>query len=67
MLFSAFKKLKKATPESDEKLRENMEENDVGFSDGLAMAFSAFLTIVLPCALILCGIALLALWAFGAL
>ena len=61
------KRLKKSTPEEDKQFRELMQENDVGFKDGMAMILSAFLVIVLPCLLILCGIALLGLWLFGVL
>ena len=61
------KRLKKSTPEEDEQFRELMQQNDVGFKDGMAMILSAFLVIVLPCLLILCGIAVLGLWLFGVL
>lgn len=61
------KRLKKSTPEEDEQFRELMQQNDVGFKDGMAMILSAFLVIVLPCLLILCGIAFLGLWLFGVL
>ncbi len=61
------KRLKKSTPEEDQQFRELMQENDVGFKDGMAMILSAFLVIVLPCLLILGGIAVLGLWLFGVL
>ena len=61
------KRLKKSTPEEDEQFRELMQQNGVGFKDGMAMILSAFLVIVLPCLLILCGIAVLGLWLFGVL
>ena len=56
------KRLKKSTPEEDQAFRERMQEEKVGFKDALAMVFSAFLTLVLPCLLILivlCGICML--------
>ncbi len=61
------KRLKKSTPEEDQQFRELMQQNDVGFKDGMAMILSAFLVIVLPCLLVLCGIAVLGLWLFGVL
>ena len=61
------KRLKKSTPEEDQQFRDMMQENEVGFKDGMAMIVSALLVIVLPCLLILCGIALLGLWLFGVL
>lgn len=61
------KRLKKSTPEEDQQFRNMMQESGVGFKDGMAMIFSAFLVIVLPCLLILCGMALLGLWLFGVL
>ncbi len=59
------KRLKKWTPEDDEKLARAMEENNVGFKDRIAMTIAAFLVIVLPCLLILLAIAGLALLLFG--
>lgn len=61
------KKLKRSTPEQDEQFRQMMQEERVGFKDGMAMIISAFLVLVLPCLLILCGMSLLALWLFGVL
>lgn len=61
------KRLRKSSPEEDEQFRELMQQHDVGFKDGMAMILSAFLVIVLPCLLLLCGIAVLGLWLFGVL
>ena len=61
------KRLRKSSPEEDKQFRELMQQNDVGFKDGMAMILSAFLVIVLPCLLLLCGIAVLGLWLFGVL
>lgn len=61
------KRLRKSSPEEDKQFRELMQQNDVGFKDGMAMILSAFLVIVLPCLLLLCGIAALGLWLFGVL
>ena len=59
--------LKKATPEDDQKLKDAFKENEVGFKDVMAMLFSAFFMLVLPCLVILMGISLLCLWLFGML
>ncbi len=56
MLFFKRKKLKKATPEDEERFVQAMEENDVGFKDKFAMAIAAFGVIILPCFLILLAI-----------
>ena len=61
------KRLKKSTPEDEAKLKQAMEENNVGFKDGMAMILSAFLVLVLPCLLILVGISILAMLIFGVL
>lgn len=55
MLFRK-KKLKKTTPEDEARFAEELEENEVGFQDRLAMVISAMLVIVLPCLLILLGL-----------
>lgn len=59
-------KQKPVTREQEEEFAGRFEENNVGLKDKLAMIASAMLVIVLPCALILIGIALLVLWLFGA-
>lgn len=61
------KKLKKVTPEQEEEFRKRMEEANLSKKDKLAIVLSAFLTILLPCALILVGFGFLILWIFGAL
>ncbi len=66
-MFFYQKRLKKSTPEDDEKFMEAMKENEVGFKDGFAMIAAALVTIVLPCAAILTGICLLGLLVFGVL
>ncbi len=60
-------KQKPVTEEQEREFARRFEENQVGIKDKLAMVLSAMLVIVLPCALILTAIALLALWLFGAL
>ena len=52
-MFPFSKKLKKATREDEEAFRENLQNEKVSFKDGLAMVIAAFITIVLPCLLVL--------------
>ncbi len=61
-----WKNMKQATPDDEKKFREQMQENQVSWKDGFAMALSAFLVIVLPVSLMLIGLCLLVLWGFGA-
>lgn len=59
-MFRFFKRLKKSTKEQEADFREQMQNENVGWKDGLAMVIAGFLTIVLPCLLILlliCGAA----------
>ena len=59
-MFPFRKRLKKATKEQEAAFREQMQEEKVGWKDGLAMVIAGFLTIVLPCLLVLlliCGVA----------
>ena len=58
-MFPFFKRLKKSTKEQEAAFREQMQEEKVGWKDGLAMVIAGFLTIVLPCLLVLlfvCGV-----------
>ena len=60
--FGIFRKLKKASQKDEEEFRQQMQEEKVGFKDGLAMVIAAFITIVLPCLLfllVICGVAYL--------
>lgn len=66
MAFGIFgRKLRKATKKQEQEFAENMKQEHVGFRDGFAMILAAFLTIILPCLLILCGIGFLMLLLFG--
>ena len=59
-MFPFLKRLKKSTKEQETAFREQMQEEQVGWKDGLAMVIAGFLTIVLPCLLVLllvCGVA----------
>ncbi|MBE6957874.1 MAG: hypothetical protein E7447_01805 [Ruminococcaceae bacterium] len=60
--FGIFRKLKKASKKDEEAFREQMQEEKVGIKDAVAMIIAGFLTIVLPCLLVLlliCGVAFL--------
>ena len=61
------KRLRKSTPEEEQKFHEDMQNAGVKFKDKLAMVLSAYLVIVLPCLLILIGISLLAMFLLGVL
>ena len=62
-----FKRLKKSTPEEEEKFREMMTEANLTAKDKFAMIISAILCLVLPAAIFLIGLCLLVLWALGIL
>ncbi|HBF15474.1 MAG TPA: hypothetical protein DDW30_07320 [Clostridiales bacterium] len=67
MAFGIFgRKLRKVTKQQEREFSEKLKEEHVGFRDGFAMVLAAFLTIILPCLLILCGLGALMLWIFGA-
>lgn len=66
MAFGLFgRKLRKATKKQEQEFSEKLEQEQVGLRDGLAMVLSAFVTIILPCLLILCGMGFLMLLLFG--
>lgn len=59
-MFLFFKRLKKSTKEQEEAFRQQMQDENMGWKDGLAMVIAGFITIVLPCLLVLlliCGVA----------
>ena len=62
-----FKRLRKSTPEEDERFGKMLEEEKVGWKDRFAMMLSAYVVIVIPCLLVLIGISLFMLWLFGLL
>lgn len=62
-----FRRLKKPSEEEEQAFRERMQDEKLTAKDFFAMTLSAFLTIVVPCILILCGLGALMLWLFGAL
>ena len=62
-----WKNLKKSTPEQEEQFKEMLYEEKVTWKDRIAMVLAAYLTILLPCALILAAVGLLLIWIFGGL
>lgn len=62
-----WRRLKKATQQQRQEFRERMSHKQVSMGDRFAMMLAAYLTILLPCALILLAFGLLILWLFGAL
>ncbi len=58
--------LRPVTEEQEAEFAKNMKEADVGIKDGFAMVAAAFITIVLPCLLILGIIVLVTMAVFGA-
>lgn len=61
-----WKRLKKSTPDDEEKFREMMKEANPGAKDKFAMILSAFITLVIPSALVIIVISLIGLLIFGA-
>lgn len=62
-----WRRLKKATREQEEEFRGRMSDEKLTAKDRVAMVFSAFLVIVLPCLAVLLIFGLLILLLFGAL
>ena len=62
-----WRRLKKSTPEQDEQFRQTMSDAKVTWKDKLAMMLSAYVTILLPCLLVLLVFGFLILLLFGAL
>lgn len=58
---------KAATEEELREFRDRMSDENITAKDRFAMVVSAMLVIVLPCLLILLGLAFLVLFLFGAL
>ena len=57
--------LKKSTPEQEEEFKEMLDQEKVSWKDRWAMVLAAYLTILLPCAVILTVVVLLIIWIFG--
>ena len=62
-----FKIVKKPDPEKEKEFKENMQSENLEKHDRFAMFVSAFLVIILPCLLILCGLCFVAMLLFGAI
>lgn len=60
-----WKNLKKSTPEQEEQFKEMLAEEKVSWKDRIAMVLAAYLTILIPCAIILLAVGLLVIWIFG--
>jgi len=60
-----WKNLKKSTPEQEEQFKEMLYEEKVSWKDRISMVLAAYLTILLPCAIILVAVGLLVIWIFG--
>ncbi len=62
-----WRRLKKSTKEQDRAFQDLLEQEKVSWKDKLAMVFSAYLTILLPCLLILLAFAFVIMLLFGLL
>ena len=60
-----WRRLKKSTPEQEERFAEQMAQEKPTAKDKFAMLLAAMLTIFLPCALILLAFGFLILLVFG--
>lgn len=61
------KRPKKLTPAEEQAWRDRMADESLDWRDRLAMLAAAFVTILLPCAVVLTLISGLMLWLFGGL
>lgn len=59
------KRLPKYDPEKQEQKLQQISEEELSWKDKLAMVLSAYLVILLPVMLVLIGLMLLCMWAFG--
>ena len=59
------REIKPVTKEQKEDFSNRFKENNVGFKDKFAMLVAAFITIILPCLLVIGAISLLVLTLFG--
>ncbi len=66
-MFFFRKKLKKSAKEDEVAFGKMIEEEKIGFLDGLAMILSAFFVVVLTCLLLLVGLSALAMIILGVL
>lgn len=62
-----WRRLKRSTPEEDQKFAEMMKEEKVSYKERLVMMITAYAVIFIPCVIVLLLFGLLALWIFGAI
>ena len=62
-----WKRLKKPTKEQEAEFQERLSDENLTWKDKLAMVLGAYITILLPCILILLAIGLLSMLLFGLL
>ena len=62
-----WKRIKPPDPEKEEQFHQQMKDVKLGWKDKLAMVLSAYVVLLLPALLLVIGIAVFMLWAFGAL
>lgn len=67
MISMIWKRIKKSTPEEEQRFKEQQEEMKVSPKEKLIMVLTAYAVIVLPCLLVLVGLSLFMLWILGAL
>jgi len=60
-----WKNLKKSTPEQEEQFQNMLDEEKVTWKERATMLLAAYLTILLPCVIILVAVGLLMIWIFG--
>ena len=61
-----WKRLRKPTPEQEADFQKRMSDENLTWKDKLAMVLGAYVTILLPCILVLLGFGFLILLIFGA-
>ena len=60
-------RLKKSSPEEEEKFQKQLQETGVTFKEKLIMTLTAYVVIVLPCLLFLLALSAFMLWIMGIL
>ena len=59
------REIKPVTKEQEEEFGKGLNDNKVGFKESLLLVATAFVTIVLPCLLVLGLLSLFTIWVFG--
>ncbi len=60
------REIKPVTREQEAEFGKGLKENKVGFKESCVIVATAFVTIVLPCLLVLGALSVFTLWVFGA-